>query len=273
MLCDSHTHLNFKTFVSDAGDVIARALNQGVWLVNIGTQKDTSRQAVELAEKYKEGVYAAVGLHPIHLSSQRVDEEETSFLAREEEFDVAFYRQLAASKKVVALGETGLDFYRLPEDNKEHARIKAKQEVVFRQHISLAKELDLPLSIHCREAYADLARILREENFTAAVVHCFTGDLKAAKPLLELDLYLSFTGIITFGRKAAEIVEVVKYTPLDRLLVETDAPYLTPAPHRGQRNEPVYVKYVAEKVAEIKELTFDQVAERTFANTKRLFKL
>ena len=275
-MIDTHCHLNFKAFKDDADEVIKRAHDAGVTrIINVGSQWDTSARGVSMAEE-REGLYAAIALHPIHLYEQEVDEEETHFTTRAEVFDYDKYKKLALeSKKVVAIGECGLDYYHFPKgENIEE--VKKKQADSFQQHIDLATELNLPLIIHCREAYDDLFQILNEAVKAGklpgrGVNHCFLGTREQAKKFLNLGFYLSFTGIITFKNASPELLEVVKETPLDKIMVETDAPYLAPHPYRGKRNEPAYVVEVANKIAELKEVDFKIVLDMTTKNAEYLF--
>lgn len=272
MLIDTHCHLNFAAFREDYDDAIRRALGDNTWLVNVGTQFETSRRAVEIADKYSDGVYAAVGLHPIHLFEHHVDEEETSFQARGEEFNAESYRELVLrSTKVVAIGEFGLDYYRMPA-GEDPARVKKIQEEVVKQHLILAKSVDKPVMIHCRDAYDDLVLLLKAEYRGRGEIHSFTGAWEQAKKFLELGFYIGLNGIITFD-KTGRSEEVVRNIPLDRIVLETDAPYLTPVPHRGKRNEPGYVKHVAEKIAEIKGISLEEVTDQTTTNARSLFRI
>jgi TatD DNase family protein len=279
-LIDAHCHVNFGAYKHDAEEVIRRSLDKGVGLVNVGSQKDTSARAVEMAEKH-DGVWAAIGLHPIHLHEMEVDEDEESFCSRAEKFDADLYRQMARNPKVVAIGECGLDYYHVPPKMSADDLAEG-QKKLFRQHIELSLELGLPLMLHCRDAHADMIAVLKEYagagKLVRGDVHCFTGTWAEAEQYLNLGLYISFTGIITYKPRAADLAagkeiltDVVRNVPLDRLIVETDAPYLAPVPHRGERNEPAYVEFVAKKVAEVKRLTFEEVAETTLRNTKALF--
>lgn len=280
MLIDSHAHVNFRAYQQDAKEVLRRSLDNGVWVVNVGSQIDTSRQAVELAEEFEEGVYAAVGLHPEHTHSQFVDEEETHFKTREEDFSDSAYDRLVLSSKVVAVGECGLDYYRLPEDRSLHEAIKRKQAAVFRKQIRFAKRYDKALIVHSRpekgsdELYEDMLRIFEEEGMREMrfVVHSYTHAPEFMEKFLALGAFVSFNGIITFD-KTGNMNKLVDMCPLNRLLLETDCPYLTPVPHRGQRNEPGFVRFVAEKAAAIKQLEVAAVAEATFNNAKQLFKI
>lgn len=274
-LVDIHSHLNFNAFKDDADEVIRRTLENGVWTILVGSQIDTSRRALVYAEKYSEGIFSAVGLHPIHLVEMQVDGNEIDaggnvpgFSTRKEEFNYDAYKELAEHPKAVAIGECGLDYYR------GHSSEEAKklQLETFCKQIAIAREVKKPLMIHCRNAYEDLLEILRVEKAgeIGGDVHFFAGSWEIAKQLLDLGFYLSFTGVITF---ANDYDEVVKKVPMDRIMIETDAPYVSPVPYRGKRNEPLYVQAVAERIAELKNLAFDEVAITTTQNAFRLFHL
>ncbi|MEK7084942.1 MAG: TatD family hydrolase, partial [Patescibacteria group bacterium] len=244
-LVDVHTHVNFNAFKEDGDEVIRRAHGAGVGMILVGSQIDTSRRAVEYAKKYPEGVYAAVGLHPIHLEEGHFDvaEEEAkagvpNFATRREKFDYEAYKALAGNPKTVAIGECGLDYYRIthPADAQAMAgkheawnmeQVKKRQEETFRQQVNLAREVKKPLMLHCRNAYEDMLGVLKDERAEGigGDVHFFAGDWAVAKQFLDLGFYLSFTGVITFTR---EYNEVIKNAPLDRIMAETDAPYVTP---------------------------------------------
>lgn len=279
MLIDTHAHVNFRAFKDDAKEALQRALDNGTWVINIGSQIDTSRQAVELANQFDKGVYAVVGLHPEHTHSQFVDEEETHFLTREEKFDVSLYHDLAKNSKVVGIGECGLDYYRLPE-GADHQLIKEKQKAAFLAQVKLAKELNKVLVIHSRPAkgdeslYDDLLEILDGENAQNMrfEVHSYTGSPEYLKKFLDRGAYVSFNGIITFD-KTGNMEKLVRLVPLDKVILETDCPYLSPVPFRGKRNEPQYVKYVAEKVGQIKNLSVGEIAGVTTKNAEKLFKI
>jgi len=267
MLIDTHAHVNFNTYKDDADEVIRRCLDNNIWMINVGSQYTTSKRAVKIAEKYKQGVYAAIALHPVHLGpSKYIDEEEAQFQTREEKFDKQKYKELAKNPKVVAIGETGLDYYRI----KNHeSGIKSLQKEVFVQHLELAQEVNKPIIFHCRKAYDDLLNELQVANYELrGVLHCFMGKWSQAEEFLNMGFYLGFNGLITYCR---DYDKVIKNTPLEKILIETDCPYLTPVPHRGERNEPLYVKYVAEKIADLKELSFEEVAEQTTKNARDLF--
>ncbi len=272
-LFDVHTHVQFAVFKDDYGAVIQRALDKNIWLVNVGTQKDTSAKAVEIAKEFPEGVYAAVGLHPIHTEKSYHDPQELGgekgLVSREEDFDYEYYKKLAKDSKVVAIGECGLDYYRLGEGTKE------KQKKALVKQIELAAELGKPLMIHCRSAFKDLLEVLVGNQSLLkisdpGVIHFFSGTLEEARKLLDLDFSFSFGGVITFVH---DYDEVVKYIPLERIVLETDAPYVTPAPHRGKRNEPAYVEEVARKLAEIKSIGLETIASQTTANAKKVLRI
>ncbi len=290
---DTHTHVNLRAFKDDAKETIQRALEAGVAVVNVGTQIDTSRQAVELLSDFPEDVYAVIGLHPSHtFAHDYEDEEEVKFKTREEHFDYEMYKELANNPKVVGIGECGLDYYRLPND-RDHDEIKSLQRAAFYDQIKLALELDKALCVHCRpsdgtvDAYEDLLQIIEqiknpEIKGTPGVwvdgsnlrfeVHCFTGDAQTALKFVELGGYIGLNGIITFD-KTGRSEEVVKAVPLTSIILETDAPYLTPKSNRGKRNEPSFLPEVAEKIAEWKGVSVEEVANVTTANAKQLFKL
>jgi TatD DNase family protein len=278
MLIDTHAHVNFSAFKDDADATIHRALDAGMCVVNVGTQTDTSRSAVDMANTY-ERVYAVIGIHPVHTYQQMLDEEESRFKTRAEEFDRDIYYQLGQNEKVVGIGECGLDYYRLPE-NTNHEAIKALQKETFVGQIRLAKELDKALVIHCRpsagtqDAYEDILEILDAEIIQGHrfEIHSFTGSPEIALKFLDRGAYVGLNGIITFD-KSGNMQKVAETVPLDRIVLETDSPYLTPLPHRGKRNEPSYVKFVAEKVAQIKNALLDEVEEETTNNAKQLFNL
>ena len=277
MLIDTHCHLNFSAFKDDSDEVIKRTLSKNIWLINVGSQYSTSERAVQIAQKYEKGVYAAVGLHPIHLFEQEIDESEDDpmlkFKSRVEVFDYEKYKTLVQNQKVVAIGECGLDYFRIPREfDKEE--VKRKQRETFIQQIQLAVELKKPLIIHCRNAYDDLIEILKTYNLKPkiyqGVVHFFAGSWQVAEQLFKLGFLISFTGVITY---ASDYDKVIEKAPLDKIMVETDAPYVAPEPHRGKKNEPLYVEYMARKIAEIKKISFEEVAGQTTKNALELFRL
>lgn len=256
MLIDSHAHIQGAEYAEDREAVIARAAEAGVEkIIAVGGAGDMSSNtaAITLADEFAH-IYASVGMHP-H-DAKDVGEEAFSELG-----------ELARRPKVVAIGETGLDYYY------DHSP-RALQRRVFSRFIALARETRLPLIVHEREAARDAAQLLQSEGAgeLSGVIHCFTGDYPAAVAYLDLGFYLSFAGIVTF-KNATSLREVVQKVPLERILVETDAPYLTPVPYRGRRNEPAYVRWVAEMIAKIKGIDFPRVAKITTHNAQVLFKL
>jgi TatD DNase family protein len=279
MLIDTHCHVNFASFKDDSKEVIKRSLEKNIWLINVGSQLSTSKRAVEIAQQYERGVYAVVGLHPIHLYEMHIDESEQDldFVSRAEEFSEEAYEKLLQNSKTVGIGEMGIDYFHMPE-GEDPAEVKLKQRETFSQGINLARRYNKPIVIHTRpskgtfDAYDDEIEILQAENYFKGVIHCFGGTLEQAKKFLDMGLLLSFTGIVTF-KNAEEVREVVKHVPLEKMMVETDAPYLTPEPYRGKRNEPAYVEYVARKIAEIKGVSYNKVAEVTTNTAKNFFNI
>lgn len=275
MLIDTHCHLQFNAYREDSEKVVGRCRDKGMRLIAVGSQFDTSKRAVEYAEKYAE-IFASVGLHPIHLISAEVDEEEIQFKSREEKFDYEAYRELAVHPKTVAIGECGLELFHLPNGMDENRAIEIQSEAFIAQY-NLAHELDLPIIIHVRDAHSQMIQLLKSLPNLKGVVHCYTSDWKNAEEYLKIGLHIGFTGVITFPAKKTDpkaqddLLEVVKNCPLDRILIETDAPYLAPQAYRGQRCEPWMVEEVAKKVAEIKGLSPEEVIELTGNNALQLF--
>lgn len=279
---DIHSHVNFKAFEVDRDEVIKRALDNDTWVINVGTQIDTSRAAVELAHLYDEGVYAVIGLHPIHTGASHHDEKELGeggieFTSRGEVFNKDSYRELLKDSKVVAVGECGLDYYHMDAESIE------KQKTAFIEQIELANEIGKPLMIHVRNnyedesrnAYEDIFEILKQHAKVKGVFHFFEGDIENAKDFISFGFLLSFTGAITYpprkkGRNC-DYETIIKNIPLDMILTDTDSPYMAPMPYRGKRNEPSYVREIVKKIAEIKGLPEAEVAQAIVANAKRLF--
>ncbi len=285
---DIHSHVNFTAFDEDRDEVIRRALDNDTWVINVGTQIDTSRKAVEMTEQYPEGVYAIIGLHPIHTGASYHDEKELGeggkeFVSRGEIFDKEAYRELLKNPKVLGIGECGLDYYRMDEESIE------KQRKALIEQIELANEFNKPIMLHIRNnpkdktrnAYFDAIELLKQywkdnpayargSDVARGDVHFFAGGVEEAKAFIDFGFTLSFTGVITF---TTDYDEVLRNTPLDMIMTETDSPYVTPVPYRGKRNEPIYVKEVVKKIALIKNLPEEEVAQAIMANTKRVFTL
>lgn len=271
---DIHTHVNLAAFADDWREVTDRALASGVAHINVGTQLDTAKRAIEIAESYDEGVYAIVGLHPVHTAKSFHDPVELGesaaakgFTSRGEQFDAAAYRALAAHEKVVAIGECGLDYYRLEVDTKE------VQRAAFIEQIELANDLGKPLMLHVRpgaegDAYRDAWEILKAHAKVPGNVHFFAGSVEDARRFFDIGYSISVTGVVTF---TADYDEVVRFAPLSMLHAETDAPYVAPKPFRGQRNEPLNVREVYLHIAELKGEDSESVRAQLRENARKLF--
>jgi len=252
MLIDTHCHLDFPEFSADLVEVITRAQANGVdYLVNIGSGLERSRKSVELAGRY-DCIYATVGVHP---------HDSDSFQPQDREM----LKKLARGKKVVAIGEIGLDFY------KNYSR-KENQLPLFYSLLGLAKDLGLPVVIHSRQADSETLKILKEVMPIKAVIHCFSGGQAFLEECLGLGFFISFTCNITY-KKAEQLRQLLRIAPLGRLMLETDAPFLSPEGFRGKRNEPYQVKLLAEAIARIKEISFEEVAGATTDNAREFFKI
>jgi len=318
MLIDTHAHLNFSAFDKDRNEVIRRCLEENIWTINIGTNYETSKKGVEISNKYKNGVFATVALHPINLETglikRKIDEFEGKHF--EEEFDFKKYKNLAlgknldfrsaqikglakpstraklgaglvphrnevsgaGAKKVVAIGEIGLDYYYKPKTKKKLELFKEKQKDLFLKELTLAKELNLPVILHCRMAHQDLIEVLNSNiqyptSNIRGVMHGFVGNIEQLKKYLQIGFYIGFNGIIFKKIEGINFEENIKKTPLERILLETDCPYLTPPPFESERNEPLYLRYIVQKIAKIKKITSKEITEITIKNTKELFKI
>lgn len=279
-MIDTHCHVHFRAYKDNMEDVIKRTQEKGVGMITIGTQTSTSKEAIEVSERY-DGLWCTVGLHPSHTHQHTLHTDQNEAIkTRAEEFDKDYYRKLVASSdKVVAIGEVGLDYYRLPDEGADEVMAKQKEELW--KAIELATEVELPLVLHIRDAHADMVQIIKQAQSKdmmgkGAVVHCFTGTTEEARAYHALGIYTSFTGIVTFRdkkdpEKVTTLMQTVKDLPLEWMMVETDAPYLTPHPYRGKQNEPWMVQYVAEKIAELKGVSLEEVDEMTTQNAKKLF--
>jgi len=262
---DVHTHINLDAFSDDWQEIEKHTLAEGVAHINVGTGKETSQRAIELAEQFG-GVYATIGLHPVRASGHTVDDAEDS----REDFDYDFYKSLASHKKVVAIGECGFDFYRVEKGTKE------KQEEAFIAQIELANEVDKPLMLHIRDvsgsmgAYEEALRVLKVHAKVPGNVHFFAGTYDIAKQFWDMGYTTSFTGVITF---ATQYDEIIQKAPLTMLHAETDAPYVAPVPFRGTRNEPLHVREVYKRIAELRQEDVEYVREALVANARRVFGL
>lgn len=254
MLFDTHAHLDDKKFDDDREQVIEECKADGISLIlNSASNISSSLKAIGLAKKY-DFIYASVGVHPHDVKDMEND-------------TIQVLRELAANPKVRAIGEIGLDYHY----DYSPREVQRKR---FAEQIQLAKDLKLPIIVHDRESHEDTMEILKKTNAKecGGILHSFSGSVEMARECLKLGFYLSISGPITF-KNNRKTIEVVKEIPLDMLLIETDSPYLTPEPFRGKRNNPRYVKHVAEKIAEIKEISFEEVAAKTMENGKRVFRI
>lgn len=280
---DAHTHIHFPAYDADREEVFARAKNAGVKMIAVGTQESTSCGAVEFAKAHKGDAWATVGFHPAHFSLDWYHDKNEQPQAQREELDIEELKKLAGEPEVVAIGECGLDYFRLKIKN-EKLKVEevSRQKEAFVAQIQLAAEIKKPLMIHCRgstgspqsNAFSDLIDILHTTNYllptSPGIVHFFTGTKDDAKKLLNLGFAFTFGGVITFSR---DYDEIIKTTPLDRILSETDAPYVAPMPYRGGRNEPAYVVEVVKKLAEIKNVSLEIMTEQIRTNARTIFQI
>lgn len=253
MIIDTHVHLDNEKYLEDVDKVIQDAIDGGVerFIIPGADPKDLDR-AKMLSRKYKE-VYYAVGMHPYDIKS----------------YNEELIRQNITDEKCVAIGECGLDYFRLPEDEKEKEKEIKEQQEVFRAHIRLANEYDLPLIVHVRDASHDARVILEDEKSKGGVLHCYNAD-EELLPLADMNFYFGIGGVLTF-KNARKLVNVLPKIPKEKLLIETDGPYLTPQPHRGKRNEPLYTRLVVDKMSELLEISAGEIKSLTTSNAVRLF--
>ncbi len=278
MFFDTHCHVNSSAFAGDADQVIKRALDAGTSLVIIGTDYKSSKRALDLANRYERGVYVSVGLYPDYLRPYSEEENGRVKQFPGETFNAGMYEVLAKFDKTVAIGEIGLDYGWRDEDDIPNRKLE--QQAALRQQLGLARQLDLPAVIHCRQAHDDMLPLLQQfrkehkdripKDRPWGVLHCFSGDENLAWEYFNLGLIISFTGLITFSQRWDELIRKV---PLENIMIETDSPFMTPEPHRGKRNEPVLVKFVAQRIADIRGISLERVAEVTTATARRIFKL
>jgi len=274
MYIDTHCHLNFKDFKDDYKDVAERALSNEVEMIVVGSEIKTSSRSVSLSKEFEQGVYSAIGLHPIHLQDILIKNDNENgkyeFRSKKEEYREDDYLNLVKSggKKIGTIGEICLNVYHIEGDSEKKVdEVKKLQQDVFYKQLELAQKVNLPVIIHCREAHDDLFAILKDfysrNSFKKewGVIHCFSGNLDQAKKYWDLGLLTSFTGLITFVKQWDSLIE---QAPLEKIMIETDSPYLSPTPFRGQRNEPLYVKEVAKRIAEIKKIVISIVKTEIF---------
>ncbi len=278
MIFDAHTHVHFPAYEQDRNQVIKRAQEAGVKMICVGTQFSTSESAIKLAEQYPNDVWATAGFHPSHFNDDWYHDWKEQKSAAREKFDIKKLKKLAEHPKIVAIGECGLDYFRLGVNRQ--AEIE-RQQAAFLQMAALARDLKKPLMIHCRpskdsdDAYEDLLGILKEKFCSAVgelkpIAHFYNGSFTMTKELLEAGFYFTFGGVITFAR---DYDDVINYIPLDRILLETDAPYVAPEPYRGKRNEPAYVVEVAKAIARIRGGDYQKIIEATLKNTLQIFNI
>lgn len=290
MYFDTHAHVNFSAFKEDGESVLEKCLAEGVFVVNVGSQYSTSKRAVEYAHKFKTGIWAAVGIHPVHLKSgsfsyKDVEElEEVEIKTKGEEFEYEKYLELAKDKKVVAIGEVGLDYHHF-EENDDVEELKKIQKEILIKFIKLANEAQKPVMLHCwgvksrkeldharTDAYDDLLEIIVDNPVAKkGIIHSFIGSYKTAEKFIELGYKIGLNGIITYGESYDRLIREID---LANIVIETDCPYLTPRPlEKSLRNEPVYVKIVAEKIAAVKNISIEKVAKETAQNAKKIMNI
>lgn len=254
MIFDTHTHLNAEEFQQEVPEVLKRAADLGVTeMAVVGFDQPTIERTLELSQEYKQ-IWSIIGWHPTEAGSYTKEVERR-------------LQEQLTTDKVVALGEIGLDYHWMNDP-------KDIQEKIFRRQIAIAREMKLPISVHTREALEDTYRILKDENIqqVGGILHSFSGDSEWMKRFVDLGMHISFSGVVTF-KKATDVQAAAKEVPFERMLVETDAPYLAPVPYRGKRNEPGYTRYVTEKIAELRDMTWKEVANQTRTNAYELFGL
>ncbi len=272
---DAHTHIHFPAYDTDREEVIKRAREAGVKMLCVGTQAASSQAAVELARKYPGEVWAAAGFHPNHFASAWYHDKKEQQESERESFDASKLRKIAENKEVVAIGEFGLDYFRLNQEAGIMKREKEDQQEAFEVQVQIAKDLNKAMMLHCRpsrgtdDAYLDATKILTTyDSLPPKIFHFYVGSPVATKKLLEIGSYFTFGGVITFSR---DYDEVLKMIPLDRIFLETDAPYVAPQLYRGKRNEPSYIIETYRKLAEIKNESLEKVSEQIAQNVLKVF--
>jgi len=279
---DAHTHVQFTGYDADRTAVLARASEADVYMINVGTQRDTSRRAVELADENDghdgRGIYAAIGLHPVHTSKSFHDEKELgggeaakSFTSRGEIFDYDYYRSLAVHPKTLAIGECGLDYFHFSDDEPRDEQVRKQKDALLAQ-CELARDVQKPIMIHCRNAFHEIIPFLKQHYAVAdakpGIIHFFTGTKDDALALIDLGFSFTFGGVVTFTHDYDAAIAAI---PIDRILSETDAPYVSPVPFRGKRNEPAYVVHTVAKLAELKGVSPAEMKAQIWANAQRVF--
>lgn len=287
MLIDTHAHLNFSAFDKDRNILIKKCLKNNIWLINIGINYETSKKAIEIAENFPQGVFAAIGLHPINLDTGLVkikkDLLESKSFFIERKFDFKRYEKLVylsgkqvRNKKVVAIGEVGLDYYWKPKTARKKELFKQKQKDLLLEQLKLAKKLSLPVIFHSRVAHQDLIKFLLEHPEVrpqAAVAHSFVGNSGELQKYLDFGFYIGFNGIIFKEIERIDFKENIIKTPLERILIETDCPYSAPPDFPEERNNPLAVKYILKEISKIKKIPQENLEKITTENAKKLFNL
>lgn len=273
-LIDTHAHVNFNAFKDDGEGVLRRCFESGMLVVNVGSQYSTSQRAVEYAHKFEAGIFAAVGIHPVHLKKGNIAYHDPDELTQQEiptigeEFIYEKYLELAKDDKVVAIGEVGLDYHHFEPDDDVEALKKLQKETLV-EFIKLSNEVGKPVMLHCWDGYDDLLEILQSHPVDKkGIVHSFIGSYKTANKFIELGYVIGLNGIITYGDSYDKLIREID---LQHIVIETDCPYLTPRPlEKGTRNEPLFVRYVAERIASVKNISIEEVAQITSQNAKRV---
>ncbi|MFA5742954.1 MAG: TatD family hydrolase [Candidatus Paceibacterota bacterium] len=277
-LVDAHAHLNFFDYEKDRKETVERSLEEGVWMINVGTNFQSSQKAAAIAEEYPEGVFAAIGLHPTNIEygrfklfSEKGFKKQENFL--ENDFDVESYETLAGNKKVVAVGEIGLDYFYKPKDPADLDGYRTKQKEILEKQLDFAEKMNLPAIIHCRDAHNEMIAILEQRIIDGhqlkGVIHCFNGTSAQAEKYLALGLFIGINGIIF----KMDLSETIKKIPLEKMILETDCPFLVPPMAGSKRNEPGFLPFTAEKLLEIKGIDFETASKITTQNSRQLFKL
>lgn len=274
-IIDAHCHIQFPAYDNDYELVIDRARKKRIKMIAVGTQASTSKKALDLAHKYPADIWATVGFHPLHLNSEWYHDKNEQEENNPPSFDFNILYDLGKDLKVVAIGECGLDYFRLVQgDKKKVFEVKEKQREIFIKQIELAQKLKKPLMVHCRpgqnkdDAYRDAIELLGSNKNLKVIMHFFAGNLEIAKIMTEKGFYFTFGGVITFNKNYDEII---KYVPSDRIMVESDCPYVAPKSRRGKRNEPSFISETIQRLAEIKGITFDEMIKILFDNAKYVF--
>jgi TatD DNase family protein len=274
-LVDAHTHVQFPIYDNDRKDVLARAKKKNIFMIAVGTQLTTSQAGIELARKYPDQVRATVGYHPNHVSKDWYHDIKEQHVSEREEFDRDVFQKLAQENEVVAIGECGLDYFRI--ENIDQDKIKAEQKRVFIEQIRIAESLKKPLMIHCRstqgtdDAYEDLLSVVMSCTLSIpCILHFYAGSLEMTKKFVDAGFYFTFGGVITFAR---DYDDSIRHIPLSQILLETDAPYVAPKSFRGKKNEPAFIEETAQKLAEIKQIDYVTIQEITSTTAKKLFKI